>query len=468
MKKESKEPEKRKNETKGVAIITGDPRKAIWKLSGHLIIAMLLMSTYNLVDAIWVSGLGGEALAAIGFVTPLYMILVGLSNGLGAGAASTISRCIGARDRRKMNNSAIHVIILTIIISAIITLILEFFLGDLLLVLGAKDAINLAIVYGRIVFAGTFFMLFNGAAYGILRGEGDTQRTMYAMIISSIINMILDPILIYLMGLGIGGAAWATLASQFIVSALLLYWFLQKRDTFTRLSLEYYKADSRIARSILEVALPASVEFLVISGGVAILNIILVTVAGTDAVAVYSAGWRIVMIGLVPIISIGTGTITVAGVAYGARKYKNLSIAHNYSIKLGILIATFVSVLTFILAPYISRIFTYSPRTGHLAPVITEFLRVMCLFYIFMPPGLMSNSIFQGVGKGITSLILTVIRQLLFIVIFAYLLAICFGLGQAGVWWGIVAGDIVGSMIAYIWARLYIQRLQKTCKLGCL
>lgn len=451
----------KKNETKGVTIITGDPKKAIWKLSGHLIIAMLLMSTYNLVDAIWVSGLGGNALAAIGFVTPLYMILVGLSNGLGAGAASSISRCIGAGDKKKMNNSAIHVIIITIIISIIITGILEFFLGDLLLILGSKDAFNLSVVYGRIVFAGTLFMLFNGSAYGILRGEGDTQRTMYAMIISSIINMILDPILIYLVGLGIAGAAWATLASQFIVSAIILYWFFQKKDTFTRLSWKYYKADSMVAKSILEVALPASVEFLVISGGVAILNIILVTVAGTDAVAVYSAGWRIVMIGLVPIISIGTGTITVAGVAYGARKYDDLSVAHNYSIKLGILIATIMSILTFILAPYISIIFTYSPRTSHLAPVITEFLRVMCLFYIFMPPGLMSNSIFQGVGKGMTSLILTVIRQLLFIVIFAYILAIVFNFGQKGAWWGIVTGDIIGSSIAYLWARIYIHRLQR-------
>ncbi|MDI9624490.1 MAG: MATE family efflux transporter [Methanothermobacter sp.] len=451
----------KKNETKGVTIITGDPKKAIWKLSGHLIIAMLLMSTYNLVDAIWVSGLGGNALAAIGFVTPLYMILVGLSNGLGAGAASSISRCIGAGDKKKMNNSAIHVIIITIIISIIITGILEFFLVDLLLILGSKDAFNLSVVYGRIVFAGTLFMLFNGSAYGILRGEGDTQRTMYAMIVSSIINMILDPILIYLLGLGIAGAAWATLASQFIVSAVILYWFFQKKDTFTRLSWKYYKADLMVAKSILEVALPASVEFLVISGGVAILNIILVTVAGTDAVAVYSAGWRIVMIGLVPIISIGTGTITVAGVAYGARKYDNLSEAHDYSTKLGILIATIMSILTFILAPYISIIFTYSPKMSHLAPVITEFLRVMCLFYIFMPPGLMSNSIFQGVGKGMTSLILTVIRQLLFIVIFAYILAIIFNFGQRGAWWGIVIGDIIGSSIAYLWARIYINRLQR-------
>jgi Na+-driven multidrug efflux pump len=85
----------------------------------------------------------------------------------------------------------------------------------------------------------------------------------------------------------------------------------------------------------------------------------------------------------------------------------------------------------------------------------------MCVFYLFVPPGIMSSSIFQGVGKGITSLILTVLRQLLFVAIFAYLLAINFNLGQQGVWWGIVAGDIAGGIVAYIWARLYISRIQR-------
>ncbi|MGB9845510.1 MATE family efflux transporter [Methanothermobacter tenebrarum] len=447
--------------TAGVDLITGDPKKAILKLSSHLVVAMLLTSTYNLIDAIWVSGLGGSALAAIGFVTPLYMVLVGLSNGLGAGATSAISRCIGAGDTKRVNNSAIHAIILTLIISLFITFLLEFFLKDLLLMLGAKTTLNLSLIYGRIVFVGTIFMLFTGSAYGILRGEGDTKRTMYAMMVSAIINMILDPILIYSLGMGIAGAAWATLASQFIVSAVIIYWFFHKKDTFTSLSWKYFKADFQVAKSILEVALPASVEFLVISMGTAILNIIFVAVAGTDAVAIYSAGWRVVMIGFVPLISIGAGTITVAGVAYGARKYKNLSIAHSYSIKIGMLVAIATSILTFILAPYISMIFTYSPQTSHLSPLITEFLRTMCLFYIFIPPGLMSNSIFQGMGKGTTSLILTIIRQLLFIVIFAYILAIIFNLGQKGAWWGIVAGDIVGSTIAYLWARIYINRLQR-------
>ncbi|AXV36842.1 MAG: MATE family efflux transporter [Methanobacterium sp. BRmetb2] len=447
--------------TEGVALITGDPKKAILKLSGPLIIAMVLMTTYNLVDAIWVSGLGGNALAAVGFVTPLFMILVGLSNGLGAGATSAISRCIGNRNHKGVNNTAMHTMVITIIVSALLTVLLEIFLHPLLSALGAGQTINLAISYGQITFAGTILMLFTGAAYGILRSEGDTKRTMYAMIISSVVNMILDPILIYMAGWGIAGAAWATLISQAIVSVVIIYWFFRKKDTFATLSWKFFKPNFKVTKSILEVALPASAEFLVMSALTAILNVILVIVAGTNAVAVYSAGWRVVMMAIIPIAAVGTSVITVAGVAYGARKYENLSIAHNYSIKVGMMVAIITSILTFVFAPYISKVFAYSPQTAYLAPTITTFLQVMCLFYIFVPPGLMSSSIFQGVGKGTTSLILTILRQLLFVAIFAYIMAITLNFGQQGVWWGIVAGDIVGSSVAYCWARLYVSRIQK-------
>lgn len=445
--------------TEGISLITGDPKKAVLKLSGPLIVAMVLSSMYNLVDAIWVSGLGGDALAAVGFVTPLFMILIGLSNGIGAGATSAISRCIGAHDKRGVNNTAMHTIIITIIISIVLTIGLEIFLQPTLLTLGAGKTIELAVNYGQIIFAGTILMLFTGAAYGILRSEGDTKRTMYAMIISAVVNIILDPILIYPAGLGIAGAAWATVISQAMVSGVLLYWFFKKKDTYVTLSWKNFIPDFKVVKSILGVGLPASVEFLVMSSVVAILNGLLVNVAGTDAVAIYSAGWRVVMMAILPIIAVGTAVVAVAGVSYGARNTKNLSITHTYSIKVGLIVALLTSVLTFVFAPYIAMIFAYSPETAYLAPTIAAFLQVMCFFYIFVPPGVMSGSIFQGVGKGINSLILTVLRQLIFVAVFSYFLAIPLGWGQQGVWWGIVAGNTAGSAVAFTWARLYIKRL---------
>ena len=450
------------DKTKGVSLITGDPRKAIIKLSGPMIISMLLMTLYNLVNAIWVAGLGGAALAAVGFVTPMYLILVGLSNGLGAGAASAIARYIGADNKKCANNATLHSLFITIGISIILTVLLIVFLKPILMLLGAGNTIDLAVQYGQVTFAGTILMLFTGVGYGILRAEGDAKRTMYAMIISSVMNMILDPILIYWAGWGISGAAWGTVISMGFVSVVLLYWFFVKKDTYVSFSIKDFMPDKKVAKDILGVGLPASAEFLIMSILAGIVNGLLVVVAGTDAVAVYSAGWRVVMMATMPIIAVGTSVITVAGVSYGARKYENVSIAHRYSIKLGLIIAAITSALTFVLAPYIAMVFAYTPQSASLAPTIAAFLQVMCFFYIFMPPGVMSSSTFQGVGKGMTSLILTALRNLVFIAIFAYIFAIFFGLGEYGVWWGIVAGDILGGVVAYVWARTYIRRLRSS------
>ena len=102
---EAREEEAQKEITRGVSLLIGEPKKALLKLSGPMIVAMLILAAYNLVNAVWVAGLGSDALAAVGFVTPIFMVVVGLSNGLGAGVSSSISRRIGAQDKRGADNT---------------------------------------------------------------------------------------------------------------------------------------------------------------------------------------------------------------------------------------------------------------------------------------------------------------------------------------------------------------------------
>lgn len=444
-------------ETEGVSTILGDPKKAILKLSGPMIIAMLITSLYNLIDGIWVAGLGQNALAAIGFITPIFMVVMGFSNGLGAGATSIIARFIGEGDKQKVDNAGMHIMLLTVIFTIIVTVLLLLFLRPILEGLGAGVTMDLALSYGNIVFAGSIFLVFTAAAYGILRAEGNVKKTTYAMSFGAILNMILDPIFIYTFGWGIAGAGIATVLSMAIVSLIIIYWF--KGDTYVNLSLKFFDYSSDILKKILNVGIPAGAEFLIIAILVGVLNMILVTVSGADAVAIYSSGWRVVMIAIVPIISVSISAVAVVGASFGARRYENFEIIQTYSIKIGLLIAVITAVATFILAPYIATIFTYSPGTASLHGLITDFLRLMALFYIFVPIGAIASAIFQGVGRGFDSFMLTAIRELLLIIVFAYILAIPLGLGQQGVWWGIVVGNIIGSIIAFIWSKLYIKRI---------
>jgi Na+-driven multidrug efflux pump len=249
------------------------------------------------------------------------------------------------------------------------------------------------------------------------------------------------------------------IVSLVMVSGVLLYWFFVRRDTYVTISYKAFSWDRKTVRDILGVGLPASVEFFLMSILAIFINGLLVATAGTDAVAVYTAGWRVVFFAIIPMIAISTAVISVAGAAYGARKFEKIRIAHTFSIKLGIAIALVVSAITYFFARQIAVIFTYSPDSAHLGPEIAAFLAIMCFFYPFIPPGVMSGSIFQATGRGMASLVMTVLRNLVFIAVFAYLFGIVLGFGEHGVWWGIVAGDILGGTVAFIWARYYISRL---------
>jgi putative MATE family efflux protein len=450
-----------KPETIGVSLLLGEPEKAIRILSIPMIIAMVIYSTYNIVNAIWVAGLGSDALAAIGFITPLFLVIVGLGNGLGAGTASAIARKIGAKDHEGANNTAVHAILITIGISIIVTIPLVLYATQIASLFGAGDTAELAGEYGRIIFAATILLLLTNVLSAILRSEGDTKRTMYIMTASAIMNIILDPLLIYTAGMGISGAAWGMVISQVFVIIVLMYWFFIKKNTFVTLSKKSFNYKKSTIQDILGVGIPASFEFFLMSLLAIIINGLLVVVAGTDAVAVYAAGWRVVIFAVIPLAAIGTSVVSVAAAAFGGRKYEKIPIILNYSVKIGLIIAIALSIITWVFSLQIASIFTYSAESAHLAPSIAAFLATMCFFYPFVPPGMMSCSIFQGLGKGITSLTLNLFRNLVFIAVFAYVFGIVMGYGEHGIWWGIVAGDILGGTLGYLWVRVYLSRLLK-------
>ena len=445
--------------TRGISLMTGDPKTAVWKLSGPMMMAMLLMSLYNLINAIWVAGLGPDALAAVGFITPVFMIFIGLGNGLGAGISSVIARRIGSGNRPGADSAAMHGLIISLVTAVILTIPLVIFAEPVAYALGAGAVAPLAAEYGRILFAGTVFILFTNTAYAILRGEGDTRRTMYAIGASSVLNAVLDPILIYRAGLGIAGAAIATVISIAAVTAVLLYWFLVKKDTYVTFSLQHFTPERDTAGDILRVGLPASVEYFLMAILAIFINGILVLMAGTDAVAVYTSGWRLVMFAIIPDLAISTTLISVVGAAYGARNFLNLKTAHTYAIRLGTLIAIGMAAIIFIFAPQIAVLFTYSEATAYLAPRIASFLRVISILFFFIPAGMMSLAVFQGTGRGLTSLVINVLRNLAFVAVCVVILGILLGYGETGVWFGIVLGNILGSSVAYLWARVYISRL---------
>ncbi|KZX17363.1 multidrug export protein MepA [Methanobrevibacter cuticularis] len=442
-----------------IALITGDPKRAIRKLAWPMMIAMFLTMAYNLADGIWVAGLGTEALAALGFATPLFMIVVGLGSGLGAGANSLIARYIGARNKKKADNAAIHSILLTIVISIILMIVLYISLKDLLLLMGAGDSIDLALEYGYIVFIGLFVFLFSNVGASVLRAEGDVNRAMYAMAITAILNIVIDPIFIYSLNMGMAGAAWATILSALISCIIIAYWLFIQKNTYLSFSKKAFNYSNKIMSDLLNVGLPASASTLIMSVLSMILNLILAIVAGNYGVAIFTAGWRILLMALIPHLGLGTAVLTVIGAGFGAKNYAKMSEGFNYAIKLGLIFAIIISIIVFVFAEQIALTFAYTEANVHLIPGIVDFLRIMTIFFITIPIGLIPTSTFQGVGKGLSSFIMILLHSLIFISIFSYLFAIVFNMGVIGVWWGLNLGGVIGVTISYIWVKIYLNKL---------
>jgi putative MATE family efflux protein len=461
------------NETKGVKTLLGEPKKAVIRLAVPMIIAMSAHTIYNLVDAVWVSGFGQDiftsinivevgtgALAAVGYAMPFYMMLFSIAIGLGLGGGSAISRRIGAKDKKGADNVAIHSIIISLLVAFVFTIVLLLSADKIFVSIGAADVANMAVSYGRIIFAGSIFIFFINVALAILRAEGDANRAMYAMLFGAILNIILDPFFIYTFGLGVAGAAYATVLSMAITAIILVYWLFLRKDTYVSFKFKDFKFKKDILKDIFRVGLPASVQQLSMSiTMLAIIIIINIAEGGKEGVAIYNTGWRIVMIAILPLLGMATAVTSVTGAAFGERAYDKLNTAYMYAAKTGLIIEIILGIIIFVLAPLISMVFTTRPEDIIIRGDLALFLQISCIFYPGAAFGIASSAMFQGTGKGTYALIATLLRTIVLTIALALTFVLIFDTGIIGIWWALVIGNLTGSIVSFTWGKLYIRRL---------
>ncbi len=451
-------------QTEGVKTLLDEPKKAIVRLALPMIVAMSVQTIYNFVDAIWVSGLGADALSAVGFFFPFFFMTMAIATGIGLGGGSAISRRIGARDKIGADNVAVHTGVIMFLAAVFLTVPLFIFAEKIFTLLGAGRTLAMAVSYARIMFAGTLIIFFVNIANAILRSEGDVKRAMFAMVLGAVINIVLDPIFIYTFGLGVAGAAWATILSLFITSLLLFNWLFLKKDSYVSFSFGKFRFNREIVRDILRVGLPASAQQLSMSFTMLMINLILVRVGGTDGVAIYVTGWRVATIAILPLLGMATAVVSVSGAAFGQGAFKKINIAFMHALKIGIIIEVVVGIAVFFLAPRITALFTRAQGASRIARDLIVFLRIMCFFYPATAFGMFSSSMFQGVGKGINALIATIVRTVLLTLLFTALFTFVLDMGLMGVWFGIVMGNTIGAVLAFLWAKSYIRRLSVTMR----
>lgn len=447
--------------------ITGNPRKAINKLAFPTIFSLLLMFLNNLIDSFWVSGINSNALAALGFISPLYLVIIGFGTGVGAGTNSLISRCLGAGRIDDANNAVIHSIIITLVVSVIVLIIGIFLLDDLIVLLGAGSVRTYCLSYGQIIFLANIVFLAPNVTASIFRAEGDVVRATKPLLFISLFNMILDPIMIYGLDLGIFGAGLATVTASFLGCIWMAYWIFVKRDTFFKFRFSNYLRRLEIYREILLVAVPASTEEIIFALVAIILNYLIIVTAGVSEVASFTIAWRFITIAFIPCMAIGIATITVSGIAYGARNWENFNETIRYSALLGLAITIAICAGFFIFAYPLCEVFNFQAGNPSLVHRSAEILQLLVFYNFLIPLGATAAYTYQGVGSGLKSLALTVLRELVLSMALAYMMGITLNMGVFGVYLGAIIGMNIGSVIGFAFIWVFNLRFRKMCS-NCL
>lgn len=432
--------------------------KLLLRLSLPGVASMVTVSLYSLVDTFWVARLGYQAIAATTIIFPYFILAIGVGVGSGVGANALASRRFGERNVEATNQIAGQVFSLSAIFGVIFVVASVFFAEPILVILGATpDIMDLATQYMVVLGWSIPFFLFRLMTSNVFRASGDAVKPMVFSIVGSVVNIVLDPFLIFGWGpfpeMGIGGAALATVIASLFGAGLSFYYLAANKSVY-RIKLHHLKPNLSILRDIYRVGFPSMLMQMTESFVLALLNNVL---AGFGSIALAALGivWRIVDLAFMPIIGVGHGLLTIVGFCLGARLWHRLWRAVRLaSVALVVIMGAFIVVLE-IFTPQTIAVFSDVPELMEIAvPAMRIFMSMM----ILLGPATMIITTFQGLSKGKEAMILSLVRQFIFFVPALILLPPIMGIN--GVWLSMPISDILAFVVSVIWI-LREYKLQK-------
>ena len=435
-----------------------NPVKSMWNLAIPIMIGMGIQTLYTIIDMIFIGRLGGDAIAAVAFNMPIFFFVMGLSFGLGNGVTASIARFIGAEDKVNADNSAEHALAFAFIISTVLTLSGLFYGKRILIFMGCTNEIlPLAWDYLRISCYGISFGVFSGFFRSILAGEGEMKLPMIVAGLGTVLNTILDPIFIFYLDYGVSGAAWATTISQIIVWCIFVYMLFIKDQTYVQFKLKDFSPSSYIMLDIVKVGVPVSMSMIVMALGQLVFNRLLVKFS-TSAVAAYQIGGRIDMLVFLPIFGIASALTTIIGMFYGANEIDKIKFISWYGIKSSVIITSICSIFLFLFAPIVISVFT---SDSYIQEISIYYLRTISILFPFISIGLTIGRILQGLGTGMPSLIITIIRVIGVAGPLAYYFTYVMNKPVEWIWYSMFISGIFATFISVTWINLAFKKLSK-------
>ncbi len=438
-----------------------NPRKAIWTLGLPVMTGMAVQTLYNIVDMFFVARISVNSIAALGFNLPLFWMAMGISFGLGTGVTAVIARFIGAKNHEAATNVAEHGLLLGLIIGGMFSAAGLLFGEEILVLLGTPDELMPdTLAYFQVIAGGFIFMITGIFLRSIFSGEGDTKTPVKIQVTSTVLNIILDPILIFGFDLGVRGAALATVISMIVAVIMYSRVILFKKSTLLQLNFKLFKFKPIYIKDIFRIGIPSSLSMIIMSLGGALFNWILVHYSA-EVVAGFQIASRLDQIFFLPIMAIAGSLVTLVGMFYGAQRFDLINSVIKDGLRYGILIG-FVSGITFyIIAPYVFRIFTDDQTV---LDVAVSIIRTFSPVYWLMAIGMISGRALQGLGTGVPSLVITAIRVAVVSGPLAYYFAVVLEKPYVWVWYASVIAVFIAAGTSLTWLYVRSRRVQREVK----
>ena len=443
-----------------------NPKKALWTLAVPIMFGMGIHTLYNIVDMLFIGRLGGDAIAGVAFNMPIFFLMLGLTMGLGSGVTASIARLIGQKNKSGADNSAEHAIAMAACISGVFTLLGLYYGKDILAIFGAEgNILTLGWDYLSMIVLGLPFMVFSGFFRSILAGEGDMKFPMMVAGLGTLLNIILDPIFIFNLedygniglGMGVKGAALATVVSQLSVFLIFIYMLFIKEHAYISFNLKAFSPSKIILWDIVKVGLPASLSMIIMAVGQGVFNKILIQYS-SQTVAAYQVAGRLDMLIFLPIFAIAGAMTTLVGMFYGAKEIRALNQIIRYGILSAFLITLVSSTFVYLFADIFSSWFT---KDQEIIDVSVGFLRLLSLIYPLVAIAITSGRVMQGLGKGLPVLIITIIRVLGISAPLAIYFSFILEKPVEWNWYAMMVAAAVSFLIAIYWVRFELNKINQ-------
>lgn len=431
--------------------------KLLIKLSVPAMIAMFVQALYNVVDMIFVGkGVGSLGIAGITLVFPIQMFVMAVGMLIGIGGASIISRSLGAGNQERADKTLANALSIVIVSAILMSAAGYIFIDELLEMFGAsKQTLPYAKDYLQIILIGNVFFPLAMTCNNIIRSEGNAAIAMGTMLISAVLNMIMDPIFIFGLDMGIKGAALATVLAQAATIVYLFYYFYSGKSS---LNFHFHNImpDLTIVPEMLAVGSAAFVRMTAASALVAVLNRTLGVYGGDISIAVYGIINRLAMFALMPIFGLAQGLQPIAGFNYGAKRYDKAKKAVFIAARTATIISTAGFFILMLFPQALISIFT---NDQVLLREAVYSLRFVVLSFPLVGFQVIGSSIFQAFGKALPAFILSISRQILFLIPLVLILPRFYGL--IGVWISFPFADFLAAVITFIFYSNQIKKFDQ-------